>query len=739
MINKYVEPDFKTPHDERNSFSDFKNKKILKGQQGSMKIFQTRLQTGTQHLDPVDIAYASAILLIALNIPASYAQETANSPKMPGMTVTASPFKDRSELEMTQPVNVLQGDQLRRKRETSLGDTLSHELGVSSSSFGPGASRPIIRALDGPRIQILENGIGTLDASSLSPDHAVTVETLNASQIEILRGPATLLYGGGATGGVVNVVTDRIPTRLFKTPAGNAEIRGNTATEEKAGSFNVNKSFGQMSWSLGAFKRKTEDYSIPGHANNSGLPINNGHDRESTDPQANPNDKHIVRNSAVDSQGLSVGGSYIGERGFLGGSISLLENNYGIPSPELASVDQTQARYNLSGQLDQPMAGIERIKVRTGYNDYKHKEIESSGEVATRFKNRELETRAEFLHAPIAGVTGLFGVQFQDRTFSAIGEQAIVPITQSRSTGVFLVEERNWEKVRLEFGGRYEHAARNPQNTADPSRGFDLFSGSTGASWNIIHDYQIGLTAIHGQRAPGIEELYVNGIHHGTATFQVGDQALRKEAHNNVDVSLRKTSGFMKWKINAFYNRFDHYIFYKSVDSNGDRRADRVNHDGELTVDGEFLVQNLAQTDAVFYGAEAEVIFTLRPDSLDLRLFTDYVRAKLGQHNGNVPRVTPQRFGFELNYRSGPFSTNLTTIHVLRQNKAAELETNTSGYTLLNLEASYRLKSTRSNGIWLFVQGRNLLDEEMRVHTSYLKNFAPLPGRALIAGIRSDF
>jgi len=704
-----------------------------------MKISRNHPKTSNQRLNPMSIVYGSAVLLMALNIPATYAQETVNSPKLPGMTVTASPFKDRGELEMTQPVNILQGDQLRRKRETSLGDTLSHELGVSSSSFGPGASRPIIRALDGPRIQILENGIGTLDASSLSPDHAVTVETLNASQIEILRGPATLLYGGGATGGVINVVTDRIPTRLFKTPSGNAEIRGNTATEEKAGSFNVNKSFGQMSWSLGAFKRKTEDYSIPGHANNSGLSIHSDRNHESTDPQANLNEKHIVRNSAVDSQGLSVGGSYIGERGFLGGSISLLENNYGIPSPELASVNQTQARYNLSGQLDQPIPGIERIKVRTGYNDYKHKEIESSGEIATRFKNHELETRAEFQHAPIAGVTGLFGVQFQDRTFSAIGEEAIVPITQSRSTGIFIIEERNWDKVRLEFGIRYEHASRSPQNITAPSRGFDLFSGSTGASWNIVQDYHVGFTAIHGQRAPAIEELYVNGIHHGTATFQVGDHTLRKEAHNNVDLSLRKTSGFMRWKINAFYNRFDHYIFYKNADSNGDRIADRVNHDGELALNGEFLVQNLAQTDAVFYGAEAEVIFSLRPDSLDLRLFTDYVRARLNQHNGNVPRVTPPRFGFELNYRSGPFSTNLTTIHVLHQNKAAELETNTSGYTLLNLEASYRLKSTRSNGTWLFVQGRNLLDEEMRVHTSYLKNFAPLPGRALVAGIRSDF
>lgn len=669
------------------------------------------------------------LVFILFDIPVIHAESTAKeTTKLPGVTVTASPDKDRSELEMTQPVTVLQGDNLRRKREISLGDTLTNELGVSSSFFGPGAGRPIIRALDGPRIQVLENGVGTMDVSTISPDHAVTVETLNASQIEILRGPATLLYGGGATGGVVNVVTDRIPNRLFKTPEGNAEVRGNTATEEKAGSFNVNKSFGQMSWSLGAFKRKTEDYSIPGQAIISGL-----------SPPFKNDDNNIVENSAVDSQGLSGGGSYIGERGFLGGSLALMESKYGVPTPEMADIDQTQARYNLSGQLDNPFAGIERLKLRTGYNDYKHKEIESNGDVATRFKNRELETRVEFLHSPIANLNGLFGVQFQDRTFSALGVEAIVPVTKSRSSGIFIVEERNWENFRFEFGGRYEYATRDPQNNIDPSRAFGLFSGSTSASWNFIKDYNLGLTAMHGQRAPAIEELYVNGGHHGTATFQIGDNTLHKETNNNFDLSLRKTSGFMKWKVNVFYNRFDRYIFFKSRDINGDGIADRVNHEGVLDFNGEFLVQNLSQTDATFYGAEAEAIFSLKPDNLDLRLFTDYVRGKLDDNNGNVPRVTPQRFGAELNYRSGRFASNLTTIYVLPQHKTAELETSTAGYTLLNLDASYLIKETRSNGLRFFIQGKNLLNEEMRMHTSYLKNFAPLPGIALVAGLRADF
>ncbi|MGH8684965.1 MAG: TonB-dependent receptor plug domain-containing protein, partial [Nitrosospira sp.] len=194
------------------------------------------------------------------------AEKNGKGNVLPPVVVTATPFENRSELDMAQPVSVLRGDDLRRKREASLGDTLSRELGVASSFFGPAAGRPIIRGLDGPRIRVLENGIGTLDLSTVSPDHAVTAESLNASQIEILRGPATLLYGSGASGGVVNVVSGRIPNQLFKSAKGNIEIRGNTATEERTGAFNATGSLGRASWSVGGFRRKTGDYHIPGRA-----------------------------------------------------------------------------------------------------------------------------------------------------------------------------------------------------------------------------------------------------------------------------------------------------------------------------------------------------------------------------------------------------------------------------------------------------------------------------------------
>lgn len=664
-------------------------------------------------------ALALTMLLLVLDAVSVQAQEAEKIEVLDPVVVTATPFEDRTELDIAQPVSILKGDDLRRKREASLGDTLSRELGVASSSFGPGAGRPIIRGLNGPRIRVLDNGIGTLDISSISPDHAVTAESLNASQIEILRGPATLLYGSGQSGGVVNVVSRRIPDRLFKTPKGDFEVRGNTATEERTGALNASGSIGSISWSAGGFRRKTGDYHIPGQAEASSK-------------------KGVVENSAVNSGGGYIGGSFVGEKGFIGLSVSRLDSKYGIPSPEHSKIDLGQTRYDLSGELNEPLRGFERLKVRVGYNDYKHNEIESSGEVATRFRNQALESRAELAHKPIANWQGVFGFQFQDRNFSALGEEAVVPVTKSDSAGLFLVEERNWDRWRLELAGRIERATQNPQNNVDPSRAFHLYNVSMGTLWKFMDGYGLALSGTRGQRAPSTEELYIHGAHRGTATFQTGDPALSSETTNNIDLALRKTDGNVKWKINFFHNWINNYIFVHSADVNGDGIPDRSDDTGALDPNGEFLVQNFAQTNAQFYGAEAEAIFTLKPDAIDLRLFTDYVRGKLNR-GGNVPRITPLRFGLELNHRMGPWTTNVSVTRIMRQNRVAELETPTPGYTMVNVEATYLIKKNRSNGIMIFLQGKNLLNEDMRVHTSFLKNFAPLPGRALVAGLRGEF
>ncbi len=662
-----------------------------------------------------------ALMVLVLFNSVAQAQGSSTHKILPPVVVTTTPFENRSELDLAQPVSVLRGDDLRRKREASLGDTVSRELGVASTSFGPGAGRPIIRGLDGPRVRVLENGVGTLDISSVSPDHAVTAESLNASQIEILRGPATLLYGSGASGGVVNVVNGRIPSQLFKSPKGDFEARGNTATEELAAAFNAAGSVGRASWSVGGFKRRTDDYHIPGWANEG--------DRSGR--------KGVVENSAVNSGGWSAGGSFVGERGFLGGSAARFDSEYGIPAPEGAKIDLKQTRFDLSGELDKPIAGFEKLKVRMGYNDYKHVEIERTGEIATRFKNEALESRAELLHDPLANWKGVLGVQFRDRHFSALGEEALVPVTKSHAIGMFLLEERNWDRWRLELGGRGEYAAQNPENTL-PSRSFGLYNASAGVLWKFKEGYGLGLTGIRGQRAPATEELYIRGAHHGTATFQAGDNSLRSETTSNIDLALRKTNGAVTWKVNAFHNWIGDYIFSRSADINGDGVADRVDDTGRLDPNGEFLVQNFTQGGARFYGAEAEAIFNIKPEEINLRLFTDYVRGKLDS-GGNVPRLTPWRFGLEFNHRTGPWTSNISAIRVMRQDHVAELESSTPGYTLVNVEMSFRIKETRSNGIKIFLQGRNLLNEEMRVHTSFLKDFAPLPGRALVAGVRGEF
>ena len=664
------------------------------------------------------------LVCMKLSIQNVQADDNHKETSLPEVTIMASPFGNHSELDMAQPVSVLEGDRLRYKQETSLGDTLSGELGVASSSFGPGAGRPLIRGLDGPRIMILENGIDTLDVSSLSADHAVTAESINASKIEILRGPSTLMYGGGAIGGVVNVVTDKIPRRIFKKLTGTFGARGNTSTQEKSGSFNASGSIGNhISLNASGFRRKTNDYGIPGNQNRN-------------EPDHGKRGK--VKNSDTNSGGGSIGGSILGSRGYIGGSLSRSESKYGVPSEEAPRIDLVKNRYDIAGELNRPVIGFEKLKVKMGYSDYRHSEFESSGELGSVFKNQGIDSRAELTHRPVKGFKGVIGVQVKDRDFSAIGEETIVPKTNSRNTSVFLIEERHWNNFHLDVGGRYEHASVDPKSAND-SRKYDLYGVSIGGKWKPVDGYSIGLTGTRGQRAPATEELYTSGAHHATETFQTGSQRLKKETSNNLDFTLSKTSGGIRWQTNFFYNYYENYIYWANADADSNGIADRVDEEGAADPDGELLVQNVTQGGATFYGVEAEVKFIFKPKVLDLRLFTDYVRARLNHNGGNVPRTTPQRFGLEWNHRSGPWKLNLMTTHVLKQNKVAAAETSTRGYTMINLTAGYTMKMNRSTKLTVFLQGKNLMNEDVRLHTSYLKAFAPRPGRALLIGVRGQF
>jgi iron complex outermembrane receptor protein len=658
------------------------------------------------------------------------AQETPKDVKKgEQITVTASPL-GRSEVELAQPAGVLSDEDLRRKRATSIGDTLSQEPGVQSSAFGPGAGRPIIRGLDGPRIRVLENGIGTLDASTVSPDHMVTTESLHADQIEILRGPASLLYGSGAIGGIVNVVSNLIPRQRTEGIGGNLETRVASANRERTGAFNVDGGMGDIAWHLDAFKRKTDDYKIPGHA-------------VKDDPDS-PSGK--LPDSAIDAHGAGAGASWVGDRGYIGAGIEGLTNTYGIPSGEGSHIHLHQTKTEASGELADPLPAISKFKFRLGHADYQHEEIAADGIVGTTFKNKGTEARFELTHAPLFGLKGTVGLQLQDRELSALGDEALFPKTKSKATGVFVVEQKEWNLFTFDAGLRWERETRRP--TVDPAdidkfgsavnRDFSLITPAVGLVWKFAPDYRFSVAATQAGRAPSIEELYSNGIHGATSSFELGNPELRKEVSRNVDVTLRKATGDMRWKVNAYVNRFKDYVYAASVDSNGDGIADRVNDAGEIDPEGAFLVQHYIQADARFRGFEAEWSYRPEGGTAGVRIFGDLVRAKLADGT-NLPRIAPARIALELDKSWGPWSSHLTAIHSFAQKKTSPLETPTDAYTRVDAEIAWELESAKGRKLTVFLQGSNLLDEEIRLHTSYLKDVAPLMGRSFTIGLRADF
>lgn len=612
------------------------------------------------------------------------------------ITVTASPLA-RPEAELAQPATVLGEEELRRRRAANLGDTLAQEPGVQSSAFGAGAGRPIIRGLDGPRIRVLENGLGTGDVSSASPDHGVTAETLRAEQVEVLRGPASLLYGSGAIGGIVNVVSKTIPRSRPERLEGAVEARAASANRERSGSFDMNGGAGGVAWHLDAFRRRTRDYEIPGGR---------------------------LGNSDVDSRGAAMGASYVGGRGFAGFGTQRLESNYGVPTGEGVRIDLRQERHEAAGEAS--LGGpFDRVRLRAARSDYRHDEVEASGEIGTRFRNRGSEGRLELRHAGPA--SGTLGLQWQDSEVSALGEEAILPRTRSRAAAVFVVGEKELRAWTIDGGLRLERERRRPQD-GQPGRSFSLVTPALGAVVKLGAEHRLAIHATQAQRAPSVEELYTFGPHHATATFDIGDPALRKEVSRNLDLTLRRTAGEVRWKVNAYYNRIRDFVFAASEDADGDGVADRA--------EGQFLVQRYTQGRATFRGLEAEA--SLRRPGYGVRLFGDLLRAKLDS-GGNLPRISPARLGLDADASLGPVTASVTAIRAFAQRRTAPLETPTPAHTRLDAEIAWRAETRPGRSVVVFLQGTNLLDEVIRLHTSYLKDVAPQMGRSATLGVRAEF
>lgn len=677
-------------------------------------------------------SYSLRIVVVAMLAAAQAPQVHAQESRVEEVVVTSTALHE-NPLEVAQPTSVVAGDELRRQIAASIGETLAGELGVSSTYFGPSASRPVIRGLGGYRVQVLQDGAAALDVSSLSQDHAVSIESVVSQQIEIIKGPAALLYGSGAAGGLVNVVTTRIPHEPAKSPlSGAAELRSDTATDERTGAFSLDGGAGALAFHADYFDRETDDVKIPGFAQSDALR------RQLIDTGEEPNDiRGRIANSASDTRGGAIGASLAGDAGFGGLSWSRYESTYGIPAEAEAFIDMQQDRFDARGDWNANGAWLDTLHLNGAYSDYTHTEFEAPGVPGTLFNQNSFELRAAADHHWSSDWRGTVGAQYVDIDFEAIGEEAFVPASLTRTLSVFAFEERHFDPWTLELGARAEQQTIEPaigpaNDSALPDYDETAFNLSAGLVFKLAEDHALALNVTRTQRHPQAAELYANGPHIAAGRVEIGDANLDMETAWTADVSLRSTGEAIRWTLNAFYNDYETYIF---LNPTGEIEADEIEAGEESLPIFEYL-----QAGAKLYGYEAEVIFPLLGDSddaLDLRLASDYVRGKLDD-GSNLPQIPPLRVGAGLHYETGPWHAGVEAFYNTKQDDVIENELPTDSYTMLDLDVSYRLPLGDSH-LLVFARGSNLLDEEARLATSPLKDIAPLPGRSFHLGARAEF
>ncbi len=659
----------------------------------------------------------SRFILLLLS-PAVLAEETT---QFDTLTVTARPPGMGSLEHIAQPIDILSGEELDKVKAASIGETLANEPGVTDTAFGPYASRPIIRGLGGPRVLMLQNGISSMDVSTISVDHAVTIEPFQAQQIEIFRGPATLLYGSGASGGLVNVVTGRIPEYIPESFSASAETRINSVNQEKLFTFRADGGIDDV---------------IAMHIDGTIRDANN---------YDSANGK--ILNSAYDNNDINLGASWFLGRGFVGFSFGRFNSTHEIPldpddPDELPFIKITQDRVEFTGALDDPLPGFSSLRLRAAHNDYEHIEFEGPDEPpGTIFINDEWEGRLELQHHPIGNWTGSLGAQFNLRSLAAAGDEAFIVPVKSHGFAVFLLEETDIANWHFELGGRLEHKKYEPTALSGfTSVDHDVYSVAGGAHWHFTDVHSLGLSISRGQRIPSEEELFADGPHLATGTFEIGNPSLSEEISNNIDLSLKKETGRLTWGVNLFVNYIEDFIFLSEFDRDGDGAPDFVDDDGNPP--GDLLLTRIEQDNALFYGIEAEAIFGLiqgATGNLDLRVSGDYVRGKR-DGGDDLPRISPPRLGAGLLYNQAAWTVSLDVINVFEQEDVARLEASTGGHVLVNAGIGYGFGTVAgATGSSVFLRANNLLNEDVRRHASFLKDRAPLPGRSVMLGVQLNY
>ena len=680
-----------------------------------------------------------------------------------------------SVMESATPVSVLSGETLRRQQAATLGDTLEKLPGVQSNFHGNVASTPIIRGLSGPRVLITQNGLDVSDVSRVGPDHAVASEASTAKQIEVLRGPATLFFGSGAIGGVVNVVDQRVPTST--ETRGEFVLETQTVNDQKLGTFNVTTGVDNMAFYADGFYRDSNDYETP------------------VAPDIDDLDgAHVVENSNEESNGFTLGTSYLFDQGYVGVAVERFEREYGVPGHSHGGdtsvfADLEQTKYQLLGEYNFTNDFLQSVHFRAGYTDYEHAEVEG-GLVGTTFSNETEELRVDLLHKPMAGWRGGISLHYKGSDVFAQGEEAFTPPSEMEMFAVALMEERHFGDFLVQLGARAESVTLDASSVLLPEldahehddehdhdehahdehegsefvrqfavdQEFTPISLSAGVVYTINESYNVAVSLSRSERAPSASELLSFGPHIGTRTYEIGalfdlseegefvlsQTAIDLETANNIDLTFRKTQGDVGFVFNAFYNQVDNYYFQEETglfaESGHDHDHDEEGHGEEEHSEDEHSdelpVYLFGSADAVLHGFELQVAWQTT-DNLKLDFFADYVKARL-KDGGALPRTSPMRVGSHVAYTLDNIRADLDITYFAKQDDISTFETETDGYTLVDASITYDIPLGDID-LSVYLSGENLTDEEARVHTSFLKDIAPRPGRNFAFGVRGYF
>jgi iron complex outermembrane receptor protein len=676
---------------------------------------------------------------------------------IPTTAVTGNPLGVGSD-QMVVPISILNGRELSLKRENTLAETLNSIPGVSNSSFGPSVGRPMIRGMDSDRIKILQNGINNLDASNLSFDHGVSIDPLIIEQIDVIRGPATLLYGGGAVGGVINAIDHRIPKEKLQGITGRGEVRYGGANLEQSQAAVIDVGTGNFVMHLDAYHRDGKNYRIPGNAVSNrlqltqtwdpggGIPVPNDDDDdvypgEYTSYSTNHGRKKLL-NSQSETKGGAVGASMIFDKGFAGFSIAKHQSVYGSVKEPGVHLDMDRDRYDFSSELKDLNTFFDRAKFKVAYTDYQHHEKEGS-EIHTTFKNAVTDGTFELGHKPIAGLQGVLGMQFDHGKFNAIGHEAFLPNSRTNSQSVYVYEELPLDQHKVTFGlrhGKHEVESKGGGEEGqfgDSSRKkFNTNNGAIGGLYALNEQWSLTGNLSHNERAPSYFELFANGVHKATGVYEEGQSDLKKEKSNGLDGQIRWKSGQDSLTVGAYFNKFSNFIGLLSTNEPGYGHNE---DEEEIT----YKKSTFSGIKAEFKGVELEGK-TMLTDYVQFNVRGDYVDAKDKTNGGYVPRISPLKLGAGLKYEFDRFGARLDVLHAFKQDRVATnynyegtKELMTDAYTNVSMMATYKLP-TQLN-LEAFTRANNLLDEEIREHASFLKDIAPMGGRSIMFGLRGDF